>query len=323
MTWEKRNPSNSQAQYYSHLVVDPTNKDRLYVMNVHIQVSNDGGKTLTALTEKWKHVDNHEIWIDPKDPNYYLVGCDGGIYESFDRAANWHHKSNLPVTQFYDVACDESGPFYHVYGGTQDNFTLGGPARTRSQHGITNQDWFVVQGGDGFHCKVDPSDPNIVYGVLQYGVICRFDRRTGQRVQICLVQPMPGAGDAPLRWNWDSPLIISPHNPKRLYFAANRLFRSDDRGDSWTPVSGDSDRARSIWNNKLAVMGKILGTGCDLQERVHEPVRELRGDGRIAAEGRVDLHRHRRRNTGSDHGGRSARTGGRWIYFPASRTGRT
>jgi hypothetical protein len=116
------------------------------------------------------------------------VGCDGGIYESHDRAANWHHKSNLPVTQFYDVTCDESGPFYSVYGGTQDNFTLGGPARTRSQHGITNADWFVVQGGDGFHCKVDPSDPNTVYGVLQYGVICRYDRRTGQRVQI---QPMP------------------------------------------------------------------------------------------------------------------------------------
>ena len=254
VTWEKRNAFDSQAQYYSHLVVDPTNKDRLYVMNVLIQVSNDGGKTLSPLGEKWKHVDNHEIWIDPADPKYYLVGCDGGIYESFDRGANWAHKSNLPVTQFYDVACDESGPFYHVYGGTQDNFTLGGPARTRSQNGIHNGDWFVVQGGDGFHCKVDPTDPNTVYGVLQYGVICRFDRRTGQRVQI---QPMEGAGEQPLRWNWDSPLIISPHNPKRLYFAANRLYRSDNRGDDWEPVSGEL--TRQLDRNALKVMGKIWG----------------------------------------------------------------
>ncbi|MCI0700660.1 MAG: glycosyl hydrolase [Planctomycetia bacterium] len=254
VTWERRNPFNAQAQYYSHIVVDPVNKDRLYVMNVFIQVSNDGGKTLTPLGEKWKHVDSHCMWIDPKDPKYYLVGCDGGIYESFDRAANWHHKGNLPITQFYDVTCDESGPFYHVYGGTQDNFTLGGPARTRAQHGIHNGDWFVVQGGDGFHCKVDPTDPNIVYGVLQYGVICRFDRRTGQRVQI---QPMPGAGEAPLRWNWDSPLVLSPHNHKRLYFAANRLFKSDDRGDSWTPISGDL--TRQLDRNKLPVMGKLWG----------------------------------------------------------------
>jgi photosystem II stability/assembly factor-like uncharacterized protein len=254
VTWEKRNPFNAQAQYYSHLVVDPANKDRLYVMNVFIQVSDDGGKTLAPLGERWKHVDNHTIWIDPKDPKYYLVGCDGGIYESFDRAANWHHKGNLPITQFYDVTCDESGPFYHVYGGTQDNFTLGGPARTRSRHGIHNGDWFVVQGGDGFHCKVDPTDPNIVYGVLQYGVICRFDRRTGQRVQI---QPMPGAGESPLRWNWDSPLVLSPHSHKRLYFAANRLYKSDDRGDSWEPVSGDL--TRQLDRNKLPVMGKVWG----------------------------------------------------------------
>jgi photosystem II stability/assembly factor-like uncharacterized protein len=254
VTWEKRNPFNSQAQYYSHLVVDPVNKDRIYVMNVFIQVSDDGGKTLAPLGEKWKHVDNHEIWIDPKDPKYYLVGCDGGIYESFDKGATWNHKPNLPVTQFYDVTCDESGPFYNVYGGTQDNFTLGGPARTRSQHGVMNQDWFVVQGGDGFHCKVDPTDPNTVYGVLQYGVICRYDRKTGTRVQI---QPMPAAGEAPPRWNWDSPLVVSPHSPKRLYFAANKLYRSDDRGDSWTAVGGDL--TRQIDRNRLPVMGRVWG----------------------------------------------------------------
>jgi len=252
VSWEKRNPFAAQAQYYSQLVVDPLNKDRLYVPHVYVQVSNDGGRTLANLGDANKHVDSHAIWIDPKDPKYYLVGCDGGIYESHDRGANWHMKPNLPITQFYDITCDESGPFYHVYGGTQDNFTLGGPARTRSNHGIMNQDWFVVQGGDGFHVKVDPTDPNIVYGVLQYGVICRFDRRTGQRVQL---QPQPAADEAPYRWNWDSPLTISPHNPKRLYFAANKLFKSDDRGDSWKVVSPDLTRA--LDRNTLEVMGKL------------------------------------------------------------------
>jgi photosystem II stability/assembly factor-like uncharacterized protein len=254
VTWEKRNPFDAQAQYYSHPVVDPTNKDRVFLMHVRIQVSDDGGKTFAPLGEPFKHVDNHEMWIDPRQPSYYLCGCDGGVYESFDRGETWRFKPNLPITQFYDVTCDQGGPFYHVYGGTQDNFTLGGPARSRSANGIANSDWFVVQGGDGFHCKVDPTDPNTVYAEFQYGGLCRFDRRTGQRVQI---QPQPGAGEPPLRWNWDSPLVISPHDHKRLYFAANRLFRSDDRGDSWTAVS--PDLTRQLDRNQLPVMGRTWG----------------------------------------------------------------
>lgn len=252
-TWQKQNPFDQQAQYYSHLVVDPKNKDRLYVMNVLIQVSDDAGKTLKPLGGKWAHVDNHEIWIDPRDPDYYLVGCDGGVYQSFDRGANWQFVANLPVTQFYDVACEQvDSPFYRVYGGTQDNNTLGGPNRTRSAHGITNSDWHILLGGDGFQCRVDPKDPNTVYAEYQYGGLVRFDWRTQQRVSI---QPQPGANEPPLRWNWDSPLIISPHSSTRLYFAANRLFRSDDRGDSWTPVSGDL--TRQLNRDKLPVFGKI------------------------------------------------------------------
>jgi photosystem II stability/assembly factor-like uncharacterized protein len=254
VTWERRNPFDRTAMYYSHLVVDPVNADRIYIMNVIIQVSDDGGKTLRRLGEKWKHVDSHCMWVDPKDPSYYLVGCDGGVYESFDRGANWRHHANLPVTQFYDVAVDDAAPFYHVYGGTQDNFTVGGPARTKSVHGITNADWFVVQGGDGFHCKVDPRDPNIVYAEAQYGVLARYNRRTGQSVGI---QPQPGKGETPLRWNWDSPLVLSAHAPARLYFAANKVFRSDDRGDSWRAVSGDL--TRQIDRDKLPVMGKVWG----------------------------------------------------------------
>ena len=251
-TWERRNEFDQQAQYYAHIVVDPKNVDRLYVMSVFLQVSDDGAKTLHGLGERHKHVDNHEIWIDPRDPNFYLVGCDGGIYETFDRGTTWKYHANLPITQFYDVAVDNAGPFYHVYGGTQDNFTLGGPARTRSVHGISNQDWFVTQSGDGFQSRVDPTDPNIVYSEAQYGALVRYDRRTGENVGI---QPQPGKGEPPLRWNWDSPLIISPHSHTRLYLAANKLFRSDDRGDSWKVVS--PDLTQQLDRNQLPVMGKI------------------------------------------------------------------
>jgi photosystem II stability/assembly factor-like uncharacterized protein len=251
-TWERRNDYDQQAQYYAHLVVDPKNSDRLYVMGVLIQVSDDGGKTLHRLGERWKHVDNHEIWINPANPDHYRVGCDGGIYESRDRAATWSFIANLPVTQFYDVAVSQDGPFYHVYGGTQDNFTLGGPARTRSATGITNADWFVVQGGDGFHCRVEPKDPNTVYGELQYGGLVRFDRRTGQKTGI---QPQSGPGEPPLRWNWDAPLLVSAHRAGRIYFAANKVFQSDDRGDTWTALGGDL--TRQLDRNLLPVMGKL------------------------------------------------------------------
>jgi photosystem II stability/assembly factor-like uncharacterized protein len=254
VTWEKRNDFDAQAQYYAHIVVDPANASRIYVMNVALMVSDDGGKTLSVLGEKNKHSDNHEIWIDPRNPSHYLVGCDGGIYESYDRGANYRFQANLPVTQFYDVTVDNAAPFYHVYGGTQDNFTLGGPARTGSASGILNSDWFVTQGGDGFHSRVDPKDPNIIYSESQYGGLVRFDRHTNQTVGI---QPLPGKGEPPLRWNWDSPLLLSPHSATRIYFAANRIFRSDDRGSTWRAISGDL--TRKIDRDTLPVMGKVWG----------------------------------------------------------------
>jgi photosystem II stability/assembly factor-like uncharacterized protein len=253
-TWERRNPFDETAMYYAQVFADPKNVDRIYMMNVLIRVSDDGGKTLHPLGEKYKHVDNHVIWVDPADTNYYLVGCDGGLYESFDRGANWSYKSNLPLAQFYDVALDNSKPFYYVYGGTQDNSSVGGPSRTLKISGIANQDWFFTQGGDGFRSVIDPEDPNTIYAEYQYGNLTRFDRLTGQQVGI---QPQPGPDNVPYRWNWDSPIIVSPHSHTRLYFAANRLFRSDDRGDTWKAIS--PDLTRQLDRDKLPVMGRVWG----------------------------------------------------------------
>jgi photosystem II stability/assembly factor-like uncharacterized protein len=241
-------------QYYQELVPDPKKADRLYSLDTYNQVTEDGGKTWKRLGEKSKHVDNHALWIDPADTSHLLNGNDGGVYESFDRGATWSYKANLPVTQFYRVAVDDSKPFYYVYGGTQDNATLGGPSRTISSHGIVNSDWFVTTFGDGFFSAVDPKDPNIVYSESQYGGVVRFDRKTGEEIDI---QPQPGPGEAPLRWNWDAPLIVSPHLSTRIYFAAQRLFRSDDRGDHWTPVS--PDLTRQVDRNKLKIMGRVWG----------------------------------------------------------------
>ncbi len=255
MSFEKRGDYvPGGPQYYNEITADPADPERVYSIDVFFQVTDDAGKTWKRLGELSKHVDNHAIWIDPQDPEYYLVGCDGGIYESFDRGATWHFKANLPVTQFYRVTTDDALPFYNVYGGTQDNFSLGGPSRTTAAHGIMNSDWFVTWGGDGFESQVDPTDPNIAYVQAQNGALGRFDRRSGEGTGI---QPQAAPGEEPLRWNWDSPLIISPHSPTRLYFAAQKLYRSDDRGDTWRAVSGDL--TRRIDRDTLPVMGKVWG----------------------------------------------------------------
>jgi photosystem II stability/assembly factor-like uncharacterized protein len=251
-SWEKRSPHVTSGNYYTELFADPHQFDRVYSMDTFLQVSDDGGKSFRGLGEKSKHVDNHVIWVDPKDADHYLVGCDGGLYESFDRAATWRFFENLPITQFYRVGVDNAQPFYNVCGGTQDNFSLCGPSRTARFQGPANEDWEVAQGGDGFWTVTDPTDPNIVYAEAQHGALTRFDRRSGENLDI---QPQPAAGEPPLRWNWDSPLVLSPHSPTRLYFAANRLFRSDDRGDSWRAVS--PDLSRQLDRNQLKVMGRI------------------------------------------------------------------
>ena len=188
-TWERMSPNIAQGMYYGQIIADPKNVDRVYIPNVQNQVSDDGGRTVRPLGERLKHVDNHGLWVDPKNTDYILVGCDGGVYESFDAGANWNFKGNLPVAQFYDITVDTAVPFYNVYGGTQDNNSLGGPVRKRETAGIVNADWFNTNGGDGFTSRVDPTDPNIIYAESQNGGLVRFDKRTGERVGIA---PMEG-----------------------------------------------------------------------------------------------------------------------------------
>ena len=254
-TWTKRSDYISVSpQYYNELVCDPVDVDTVYSMDTWLHVSTDGGKTFVKVGEKNKHVDNHAMWIDPRDTDHFFVGCDGGVYESFDRGATWLFKENLPITQFYRVTVDNSEPFYFVYGGTQDNNTLGGPSRTLDSSGISDEDWFVTVGGDGYKTRIDPVDPNIVYSEWQYGGLVRYDRRTGEKIDI---QPQEAPGDPADRWNWDTPLIISPHDHTRLYYASQRIYRSDDRGDSWRVIS--PDLSRGIDPHSLEVMGRIWG----------------------------------------------------------------
>ena len=238
-SWSKMSDAVSGGtgpHYYQELYASPHNFDEIYLADNYMQVSFDGGKTFSRMNESEKHVDNHAVAFKKDDPNYILVGCDGGLYESFDKTKNWKFIDNLPLTQFYKIAVDNAYPFYYVYGGTQDNNTQGAPSRTDNIHGIRNSDWFVLLGGDGHQPATDPNDPNIVYVQWQRGNLNRHDRITGENINI---KPQPKIGEKIDRFNWDSPILVSSHNSKTLYFASQRLWKSEDRGDSWTAISKD------------------------------------------------------------------------------------
>jgi len=247
--------------YYQEIFADPHRFDRVYLASNYSQFSNDGGKTWTGINKKHKHVDDHAIAFHPTDPDFLLVGSDGGIYETRDDMEKWRFLSNLPVTQFYKIAVDDSLPFYTVYGGTQDNSSQGGPSRTTKTHGIKNNDWFLILDWDGHQPATEPGNPNIVYGQRQQGNLARYHRKTGEYVSI---QPQPQPGEPAERYNWDAPILVSAHNPQRLYHASYRVWRSDDRGNSWKPISSDLTRNENRMH--MPVMGRTwsVNSGFDL-----------------------------------------------------------
>ncbi len=241
-SWEKRNDylsGGTGPHYYQEIFADPHHRHTVYQMDVRLHRTTDGGETFEGVNEQYKHVDNHALAFAPHDPDYLLAGCDGGVYESWDRGQSWKFVSNLPVTQFYKLDVDYDEPFYHVIGGTQDNNTQYGPTTTDNVHGIRNSDWRITMFGDGHEPAIDYSDPDIIYSQWQQGNHMRVDRVTGEYLYI---QPQPAEGEPHDRWNWDSPILISQHDPARIYVASQRLWRSDDRGDSWRALSGDLTR---------------------------------------------------------------------------------
>ena len=250
--WQKVNDYNTSGNYYVELVPHPQDPEIIYSMDTYMHVTKDGGRSWQKVPEENKHVDNHCLWIDTDQPDHMFAGCDGGLYETYNSGKSWDYKPNLPLTQFYRVSLDNEKPFYNVYGGTQDNFSLGGPSQTINSRGIVNSDWFVTNTGDGFESQVDPENPNIVYAQAQYGWLVRYDRASGESVGI---KPTPGEDEKAYRWNWDAPLLISPHDHKTLYFAANKVFRSRDQGNNWEVIS--PDLTRQIDRHELPVMGEI------------------------------------------------------------------
>ncbi len=245
-SWEKRNSyisGGTGPHYYQEIEASPTDPDLVYQMDVFFHVTRDGGRTFDYLgTGREKHSDNHALWIDPDDSGHLIGGTDAGLYETFDEGETWRHFPNLPISQFYKVALSNGEPFYDVLGGAQDLGTVHGPARTTNMEGVRNRDWYVPLGADGYGVAIDPRDDNILYLMTQQGDLTRVDRRNHEVLRI---RPLPVPDEVPERWNWDSPLLISPHDSDRLWYGSHRLWRSDDMGMSWTAVSQDLTTGRN------------------------------------------------------------------------------
>ena len=263
-TWRKVNPLNPRPMYYSKIHIDPQDDQRIYVLGAPMFVSGDGGRTfadpgtgrpgsnqgMSPTYDVGVHGDHHALWINPANPKHLILGNDGGLYYSFDGSVTWDKVNNLPLAQYYGIGVDMETP-YNIYGGLQDTHSWGGPSATRHYIGITNDDWFQINFGDGMYAQVDPSDPDTIYTESQGGNIVRFHRKTGDRKSI---KPHPPAGEAPYRFNWTAPIVISPHDPKRIYLGGNRVFTSRDRGETWA-ASNDLTRAED--RDKLPLMGVL------------------------------------------------------------------
>lgn len=251
-TWRQVSGVNATAWYYSQVRCDPSDPEHVVSLSATSRESLDGGKTWATFAQgNGVHGDHHALWFNPETPEQMILGTDGGLNISWDHGRTWSHVENIVASQFYAIAVDDAQPFYNVYGGLQDNQQWGGPSRTRNTFGPTNADWFRMHGGDGFYAVPDPWDYNLVYAEMQGGGVVRYDQRTGQAKNI---KPVPKEKETH-RYNWSAPILPSRHDPKTVYMAANVLFRSPDRGDSWVTISPDLTRGTD--RNKLPLRGGI------------------------------------------------------------------
>lgn len=249
--WVRMSGTNARPMYFSQVRIDPNNDQRIWEAGVNIAYSEDGGKTFVTNRVTRIHVDFHAIWIDPANSDNMIVGCDGGIHFSRDAGRSWDAREQIAIGQFYEIAFDMAKP-YKVCGGLQDNSSWCGPSATTNVRGITNEDWYTVQGGDGFYAQVDPEEPWIVYAESQDGNVARRDLRTHEARDI-----RPREDDdkmARYRFQWNTPLLISKHDRKTLYYAGNFVFKSTDQGDNWKRIS--PDLTSGVDRKTLSIMGK-------------------------------------------------------------------
>jgi membrane-associated protease RseP (regulator of RpoE activity) len=238
-SWTRVNSLNPRPMYFSQIRVDPSDDKFVYVCGVSLHRSKDGGKTFSADGNRGVHPDQHALWIDPRDGRHMIVGCDGGFYATYDRMEHWDFLNHMAIGQFYHVAVDSRRP-YRVMGGLQDNGTWNGPSQSRNGP-ILNEDWLSINGGDGFQCRIDPNDPDLLYFEIQDGGMARRHLKTGDRASI---RPTLPRGARPYRFNWNTPIILSAHNPMIFYCAGNVVFRSLKQGAELKAISPEITRTK-------------------------------------------------------------------------------
>ena len=256
-TWEHLSTTNNRPMYYSQIRVDPNDPERIYLGGSSLYRSSDGGRNFTPDAAAGVHLDHHALWIDPADSDHLILAGDGGVSISWDRSDNWYQLRNLPIAQFYEIGVDMRDP-YHVCGGLQDNGSWCAPSNTLSNQGIRTRDWYNVGSGDGFFTVMHPTNPELMFAESQGGNLTRVHLPTGERSRIRpVLRPTEEEGSRELRWNWDTPILLSTHDDEVVYTGANVLFRSDDLGQSWEQISGDLTYA--IDRDTLMLMGVAGG----------------------------------------------------------------
>ncbi|HXN22687.1 MAG TPA: hypothetical protein VOA41_08090 [Candidatus Dormibacteraeota bacterium] len=250
-TWTKMSSTNPRPSYYSQIRIDPNNDLRIWILGAPMSYSEDGGKTFSTRRVTRIHGDFHAMWINPANSNHLIVGSDGGIYWSYDAGRTWDFVNTIPLGQFYEIGVDMQKP-YHVCGGLQDNASWCGPSQTLGPDGPINEDWVRIVGGDGFYAQIDPADPNTVYSEAQDGHLLRRNLHT---LEARSIMPYAREGEAPYRFQWNSPIVISAFDHNTIYYGGNFVFKSTNRGDLWTRLG--PDLTTGVERNKLAILGKI------------------------------------------------------------------